>query len=479
MEQGKSILKNTLALTLPNFINPLISLGLVMLVSRKLGPSGFGEYSLVLSYGSIFMTAGSLGLSSLIVREVAKAPDSVHEWMTNGLLFGGLASLLAMALMNGVMHVVGYAPVVLTGALVFSFCLVPSTGVRYLEGVFRAYAKSEFYALIFFLENVFRVLLGAGLVLAGFGVVGLISSVTLAKFAGLVMFLFAYKKVLGTFSWKINPAIWKQLFRHSPVFASIAIASTIHLSIDTIMLSAFKDSSAVGIYSAADGLLGLCKTLPIAFASTMLTFFSREHSEGFEALKALVERSVKYLLLAVLPMVVGGVILADQLIGLVYGGDFTRAGLVLQFHLVSLIPFSLVFIFANLLISTNHQKVDLHINLVAMVVNIALNALLIPFFSELGAVAATLVTICVFNQLQLTFCKKNLFDIKLLPLLPRVAAATVLMGALTWVLRDLNVFVNITLSAAGYAGALLLLRALSPEEMDFLKALIKRRRGQA
>ncbi len=100
LESKKSLLKNTLALSIPSAVNPFVSLALVYVVSRKLGVEGMGQYSLLLSYLNIFTTVASLGLGGLIVREVARKPEDVHTLTGNAILFGLVSSIIAMVLMD-------------------------------------------------------------------------------------------------------------------------------------------------------------------------------------------------------------------------------------------------------------------------------------------------------------------------------------------------------------------------------------------
>ena len=88
LESKKSLLKNTVALSIPSAVNPFVSLALVYVVSRKLGVEGMGQYSILLSYLNIFTTMASLGLAGLIVREVAKKPEDQGIFTSNSVLFG-------------------------------------------------------------------------------------------------------------------------------------------------------------------------------------------------------------------------------------------------------------------------------------------------------------------------------------------------------------------------------------------------------
>ena len=92
LESKKSLLKNTVALSIPSAVNPFVSLALVYVISRKLGVDGMGQYAILFSYLNIFTTIASLGLGGLIVREVARNPENQGILTTNSVLFGIVSS---------------------------------------------------------------------------------------------------------------------------------------------------------------------------------------------------------------------------------------------------------------------------------------------------------------------------------------------------------------------------------------------------
>jgi O-antigen/teichoic acid export membrane protein len=476
MGNRKSILKNTLALAVPNIFNPIVSFVLVLVISRYLGVEGLGQFSLVLSYIGIFATLASLGLADLVVREVARRRDRAHEFLFNAGAFGTLSSLVALVLMNFLVASMGYEEHVVQAAFICSFSLVASTAITYMEAIFRSYEKAEFVALTYVIENLVRVGSCIVLLLTGYSIVALFVAILASRvFAFLLMFAF-YVKVMGKPGCTFNRDTWKMLARESATFTSIAIFSTIHLSLDQIMLSKLKSIEAVGIYSAADRLLDMCRTLPLAFAAALLPFLTKEYALSLDRLQQLATYSTRYLLLGSLPIVVGTAILADDMVRLIYGAEFSAAGPVLRLHIFSLIPFSLVFFLAQLLIATDNQRVDLAINIAAAGLNFVLNLLFIPVLAELGAALATLLTVLVFSLLQWWYIRKHLFTIRLLNLLPKALSASVIMGVVTYALRDWNLFVNIAISAVVYVGLLIVLKALSPEESEFLKRVVLSKR---
>jgi O-antigen/teichoic acid export membrane protein len=467
-----SILKNTFALFLTNLLNPVVSFLLVLVISRYLGVEGLGQYSLVMSYVAIFGAIASLGLGSLLVREVAKSPESLHALFSNAVLFGTVASLLTLLAMNAVVASMGYEREVVEASFILSLSLVVSTPAYFVESIFRSVEKSEYIAVTGFVENTIKVALCVLLAVLGYGIVAICVVILVTRVFALGLFLYFYVKVLGRPAWGFRPDIWLFLAREAPFFAGIVIFSTIHLSVDQIILSKLKSIEAVGIYSASDRLLSICKTFPLAFSSALLPFFTKEFSAGTAQLRDLAVSSSRYTFLLALPVVVGTAILSDQIISLIYGQKFSASGRLLTVQIFSLIPFGLAYIFAAVLIATGNQKVDMAINMVAAVSNIALNFILISWLAEMGAVLATLTTIVIFHQLQVRYVRKHLFAISFPPLMYKALFATAIMGAVTFLLRDLHVLINVAVSAGVYCAAALAMKALSPEEIRFLRGLL-------
>lgn len=465
MVSKPSIFKNTLALSVPNILNPIVSFILVLMISRYRGVEGLGEYSLVLSYFSVFSTIAALGLADLIVREVARNPENVHRFLFNAGVFGTASSLVSLLLMNVVVWLMGYEKELLQAAFVCSLALVASTSVAYAEAIFRSLEKSEFVAATFIIENVVRVVSCVLLLLYGYGMVALFLAILGSRIFGFLLLFVFYVKVLGMPGMTLDLGVLRLLVRESATFLSIAVFSTLHLSLDEIMLSKLKSVEAVGIYSAAGRLLHVCKMVPVAYAAALLPFFTKEFASGVQSLRVPVIKSLKYLSLGTLPVVFGTMILADNFILLIYGGEFRTSIPVLRLHIVSLIPFSIAFILAQVLIATNNQVVDLKINIIAAGTNLLLNLALIPAFAEIGAVLATLITIILFNELQIRYLRKHLFPIPLTSIMGRTLLASACMAGITYLLRDWNLFVNICISAMVYLLMVFLFGAASLEEM--------------
>jgi hypothetical protein len=103
-----------------------------------------------------------------------------------------------------------------------------------------------------------------------------------------------------------------------------------------------------------------------------------------------------------------------------------------------------------------------------------LNFALIPYFAEIGAALAALITIIIFNQLQNWYIKQRLFALPLLELTPKIVLAAGIMGIVTFLLREWNLAANIIVSAAVYVSLVVLFKAVTPEEIETVKAVMER-----
>ena len=469
MKTGRSLLQNTLALSVPNAINPFLSFILVLVISRYLGAEGLGQYSLLLSFSLMFTTISSLGLGSLVVREVSRDPAHVHDFFVNSLGFGLVSSIVGLVIMNLVVHVMRYEQAVVLGAFFCSLGLIPGTAIRYMESIFRGLERSEFVAAGFSFENGLRVLVCVPLVLLGHSIVTIFVVITMIRLLGFLLLYSFYVKINGRPNWSFRPNIWRHLTREGPTFAGIAIFSTLHLNMSEVMLSKLQSIEAVGIFSAAGRIINMCQTIPLGFSLAVLPFLTKKSGAGGHDLRKGTIDSLRYVFIGVCPMVAGTFVIGDQIIDLVYGAKFLAAGPVLRYLAYFMLPYSMVLILAQLLIATNNQRVDLLINVAAVVLSFGFNWLFIPYFGEIGAALAAFLTFVILNHLQYMAIKRLLFEMPLLTILSKPAAAAVAMGVVTYLMRGWNLFLNIGISACVYAGLVVMFKMLSDDELMRLR----------
>jgi O-antigen/teichoic acid export membrane protein len=119
---------------------------------------------------------------------------------------------------------------------------------------------------------------------------------------------------------------------------------------------------------------------------------SRYYIHSEKHINFIFERSFKYLLAIAIPLGVGTTVLADRIILYIYGADFSQSTIALQILIWSEVLIFLNVVFGNLLNSINRQIIVTKQTMLAAALNIALNLVLIPRYSYVGASVATVST---------------------------------------------------------------------------------------
>ena len=207
-----------------------------------------------------------------------------------------------------------------------------------------------------------------------------------------------------------------------------------------------------------------------AFNVSAFPSLARSALRGPESVRPLLRRAVKFQFLAGLPLSVGLFILAPRVVPLLLKGeDFRAAGIALR-----VISSGLVLIFLNLmaryvLTALDSQRAYFRAIVAGLVANAAVSVALIGRFGAAGACVGLLageLTVLILCQRALArwMPAGDLFRELARPLLAAFA-----MGVAVYLLRDAPLALVPVAGVVVYAIAVVMIRALSPEEMRLLQ----------
>jgi len=182
------------------------------------------------------------------------------------------------------------------------------------------------------------------------------------------------------------------------------------------------------------------------------------------------------MLVIAVPIAVGTTVLAQRIIAVIYGPDYVNSGPVLQVLIWSMAFIFPTFVFTNLLYSINRQMTAARITAACALLNVLLNAILIPKYSGTGAAIATVATQFAALTLCGIFCAKAGYSIPItsvLALLFKIAVASAAMCVFVLYCDSLILWVLIPLAAVLYFAVLFVVRGIgTKEDMDLLQAIV-------
>lgn len=478
MSEGK-VAKNTAYLVMAFVGQKVLSFLYFTVLARSVGVQGAGRYFIAISFTTIFSIFVDIGLSNVLVREVAKFPDKARTLLANVL---GLKVILAACTVIAV----SVAAAILNYPLETRLMIAIASAVMVLDSI-----HLVFYAVMRGYQNLRYEAIGV--------VIGqLITLVAGGTFLAmrlplpfLVVALFFGSAWNFVWSWlcvsrrfKVRPSLsfdktmMAFLWSVTIPFALSGIFSRVYSYIDSIMLSKIVGETAVGFYSVAYKITFAFQFLPMAFAAAMYPAMSKYYVADRQKLNAIFGSSMTYLMLMVTPIAFGISVLAEPIIAKVYGPAYAGSVAPLKILILSLFFAFLYWPAGSLLNACDRQSSNTKAMGATVLVNIILNIFLIPRYGAVGAAIAAFVgnATLFFVALHLTRDVARLDEQRFTKPAVRILFSGVLMSlALTLFLKSVPLLLLIAMGAVVYVGSIFVTKALTMAEAKKLANVFLRR----
>jgi O-antigen/teichoic acid export membrane protein len=289
----------------------------------------------------------------------------------------------------------------------------------------------------------------------------------------LLNYLFSRKFVRPQF--EIDFGLWKHLLKESLPLAMTSVFWVIYYQTDKIMLSMMMDDASVGIYSAAYKLCDPFLLIPSALMISLFPIMSTSFKTSQDRLIKSYKLGLRYLLIIMLPIVIGITLLSAKIILLIYGTEFAYSATVLQILIWSILFGSINSVLLTLLVSIDRQKLNMLSTGIGAIANIALNFFLIPTLSYNGAAIATVGTTVLLFAACFYFVSKHLEVLPVHKILIKPVIGSLIMAAFVYYFIDANIALLVLSAAAVYLVALFALKTFTMEDIAIVKKIVSRK----
>jgi O-antigen/teichoic acid export membrane protein len=211
----------------------------------------------------------------------------------------------------------------------------------------------------------------------------------------------------------------------------------LNYNFDAVLLGFLKGPTTVGFYTAAYKPVTVALALPITYFQGMFPALSRMYVESREAFRSLAARSFRLSAIFALPLGVGGTLLAEPVIGLLFGAEYAEAARPLRILIWSAVIVTLRGSYRHPLNAAGKQQLDFRAAVVSSVLNVGLNILLIPKFGMMGAACATVIGDSAWLGMAIFFYQREVGAMNPLPLVARPAIAAAMMGGFLWYAQEI------------------------------------------
>ncbi|MGH1363095.1 MAG: flippase [Calditrichia bacterium] len=467
MKRLSGLFVNLSSMIIAQLFEKLITAGLMIYLARSLGVEAFGDWGIaaaIIIYFSLFVNSG---LDIYGTREIAKKVNLrsiTYSILTiRVLLFSIAVTLIVLIYLFVNFDSLLRKLILLQGLFLFSTLFSA-------QFIFQGKEKLVYQAIGKFLERAFY----ASLVLLVVHNPADVVWVPVCLFGGVL--------VNAGFSWyhagrllrneaPDNTAVrnLKAIYLSAFPLGIAIIVTQIFYNFDYILLGFMMNSRVVGYYQAAYQIVMVILSTAHILSRVLLPVFSRlitQRDKYNNTLKLV----TKYLLTVAMPIVAGGVLVADDLVIFLFGTEYASAAPVFAVLILSVFTVFGNLPFALTLIADNRQKQYMYAASTGALINIILNLFLIPRYGMMGAAFATIICEITVLGLIMYFARVGALK-KILSSLATLIVPTVIM-ALAIHSLDLQVLLEIAIGAVCYVAGLFLFRTYNRSDLAEMRQIL-------
>jgi O-antigen/teichoic acid export membrane protein len=394
MSTASRAIKNALALSGAELFSKALNFVFIAVLARQLTPNDFGGYITITSLLALFGALADLGVSQIIVREVAADHSQAGRLLVNGLLVTGTASLLAGVLLTGVAYLGNYAAELRPLMLLATLAVVGNTLTLTAGSLLRGLERMEIPALLN--SGILFVASACGIILAliGAGIAAQITVNVIGSFAsaGVILWVIRWRFVSLEFA-AVDFSLCRFLLRKAlPVEVLIAYSVLLRWS-DTLILGQVRPMSDVATYATAQKVIDLAIIFNSAAAGALFPMLSSRWKQSPDATRELYVNSLRFFASFGVAATCLMFFLAQPICVLLFGKTYISAAQPLQWLAVAFFFQVLSGPTGTLLVATGEhlKKIIIPTGLV-VVGNIIFNWLLAPQWGYMGTAGVFVVT---------------------------------------------------------------------------------------
>lgn len=369
----------------------LLSLMTMGVLTRHLGPEGYGYYRTIVAVLTLAMILADAGLGSIFVREFSSRPDS-----ESAILGTGLTLRLLIVL-----------PVLLTGSALLVVLLGGDSSALGILIGFVGFAAYSAHTLIF---SVFQqrlkqrgavfaeiagglLLLGSSIVLARIGadVASFVVALALSYLLTLCISL-AYLRRLVPSRWHFSASEFRRLAGETAKLVVPATLLVLYIRSDTVLLAALGNLEAVGIYGVPVKLMDAGLGITLLFVGMLTPMLAKSAALESDLQPRILSVSSRWAALVGVSLILGAWCLGPTVIWLLAGPQFADAGAPILIVLtIFLVLHTLALLFRESVVAKRAQSDLVPVYAVAFLLAMLGYLWLIPSLGGLGAALALIL----------------------------------------------------------------------------------------
>jgi O-antigen/teichoic acid export membrane protein len=448
------------------------------LLTRFLGPEGFGHFRTAVAFLGIAIALADLGLASLFVREISLPDADQRRLIGNALGLRLVLAGIAIAIAIGVAFVLPLHAQDRLGIVGGAFGFLAYSVHLLLFGLYQQKLRQEGVVLAEVTGGIVLALLILLFAWAGADPWWFATAMGLSYVFTLILTMIAAQRLVR-FGLRLEPEVWWHLIKNGAPLAVVWTLSALYTRADTVLLAILHTPTEVGLYGVPvkiyDSLIGI-SLLFVGMFAPLLANTARRDATAFQAH---LQNALATLAIGTIGIALGIMATAPELVRILAGPEFLDGVPVLRLMAGLLVVRGTTLMLRETVIALDIQQRLLPAYAATFVVAFAGYFILIPRLGGIGAVLAFLLAEAVLLTYIATIVIRTAATVAVLRVPLTVLACGLVTGSFVLWLDEggYNFFLRAALTGGGYLGLLFATRALTVNTLLTFRREMLARKG--
>lgn len=394
----------SLLLAVNLLIKPIYILGIDRSVQNYVGAENYGVYFAIFNFSLLGQVLLDFGINNFTNKNIAQQPHLLPHYLAVFVRFKLLLSVAYGVLCVAAAYLMGYDKQQQYLLCWLALSQVLASVVLFLRAGLQGLQAFSADRWVSVTDRLWLIVVvgaclwyGGGLRIEAFAALQAAAySVSLGVALGFMWYHLPQPSVAAQLPDLPAPPSWNVLLRQTLPYALLGVLMLVYSRIDAVLLVQCLPRAVgkqqAGLYANAFRLFDAANMIAVLFSTILLPMFARLLLNAHSQLVGLVDYSMRLMLVATIVMVVPACFWSDVLMQQLYANQQAHLLLIFNYLMIALVATVSVYIYGTLLTAKGSIR---QLNLIAAVgvlLNISLNAYLIPRQQAVGAALASSIT---------------------------------------------------------------------------------------
>ncbi|MBF0464241.1 MAG: flippase [Nitrospirae bacterium] len=467
-----ALLRNISFLTASQITEKILSLLIIVFITRKLGAAEFGLYSLTMSFVALFYYFYDGGLQTFLIKEIGKTRAIDRRYLNKIITLRIVLCVFAVIVSLTTAYASGYGVQEFYGILIFSL----STAFVYTSSILRApFMGIERMEVESGITITFRFLSAAGILLLLVFGVKMPHLMLPYLFSGalvVLMSVFIFKRYFHNYTTDGDSSSIKMLaiLRKSIPFALAAFMGEVIFNIDKVILSKYETLATVGLYNGAYKIVLVGMFIPSGLTMAAFPKMANLWAAKRGSVGDFINQLTKPLLTLGLCISFIATVNSAEVIALLFGAKFSDSAGMLM-YLIWIVPAVFLNHLTDITLQATERQWFACVSMtIAVSINIILNFFLIPILHGFGSAYAALITIYSVFIVRMYVINKNTKGAFNLLLYLKLILITLVCGLLCYIIKGFLPWIaEAAVGVGAFFSLIYLTGCVTKEDIRFLK----------